>query len=180
MGVDTKGKIKGFIRPEEIVNFISQKYDKNVSNHVSVSRVCPISECTWDHNMNEHSEDDKNWYDLCGFICFNHNGDSRMLFYHYSNINHLENLNYYKNCGLEDMVRAETTSLSLGMWNNSVEIIKDIVTHFGGGWIDEDDCDSEEYYPIESNPDGSIKPVIKVTMQDIYDKFGGIVFITDK
>ena len=78
------------------------------------------------------------------------------------------------------MVRAETTSLSLGKWNSSVEIIKDIVTHFGGGWIDEDDCDSEDYYPIESNPDGSIKPVIKVTMQDIYDKFGGIVVITDK
>ena len=34
MSVDTHGKIKGFVRHEEILNFIRQKYDKNARDTV--------------------------------------------------------------------------------------------------------------------------------------------------
>ena len=58
-----------------------------------------------------------------------------------------------------------------------MEIIKEIVAHFGGGWIDENDCDDEDYYPIELNVDGSIKQVQYITMEDVYEKFGSVVII---
>ena len=77
------------------------------------------------------------------------------------------------------MVEAETTYLSLGFWGNSVEIMKEIIAHFGGGWIDENDCDDKTYYPIMINEDGSIKPVQYITMNDIYEKFGSVVIITE-
>lgn len=77
------------------------------------------------------------------------------------------------------MVLSETTYISLGFWGSSVEIIKEIVSYFGGGWVDENDCDDKEYYPIEVNTDGSIKPIQYVTMNDIYEKFGSVVVITE-
>ena len=61
-----------------------------------------------------------------------------------------------------------------------MEIAKEIIAHFGGGWIDENDCDDKLFYPIETNPDGSIKPVQYVTMEDVYEKFGSVVVITEK
>lgn len=178
MGMDTIGKIKGYIRHEEIFNFIKQKYDKNAKDCVTLNVNRPLNKCNWEYTINEHSEDNENWYDISGFIYFDNNGEQRMLFYNYSNINCLENIDYYAEWHLEDMVRSETTHISLGYHGNSVNIIKEIIAHFGGGWIDENDCDDIPYYPVEVNKDGSIKPVVYVTMEDIYDKFGGIVVIT--
>ena len=74
-----------------------------------------------------------------------------MLFYYYGNINSYENLKYYTEFGLEDMVKSETTHIGLGYWGSSVEIIKEIVENFGGGWLDENDCDDKEYYVVKSN-----------------------------
>lgn len=179
MSVDTCGKIKGFVRHEEILNFIKQKWDKNARDNVEKRINCPISECDWEYTINEHSEDNKNWYSIHGFICFKYNDEDRMLFYNYNNLNNYENLEYYSKYGLQEIVKAETTTINLGYWGSSVEIIKELVAYFGGGWIDENDCDDEEYYPIELNNDGSIKPVQYVTMNDIYEKFGGVVIIKD-
>lgn len=61
------------------------------------------------------------------------------------------------------------------MGGNSVEIAREIVAHFGSDWIDENDCDDKSYYLVETNPDGSIKPVQYVTMEEIYEKFGSVV-----
>lgn len=60
----------------------------------------------------------------------------------------IENLTFYSKHGLEDMVKSETTHISLGYWGNAVDIIKSIVAEFGG-WIDENDCDDKEYYAID-------------------------------
>lgn len=68
-----------------------------------------------------------------------------MLFYSYENLNHYENLEFYSKCNLKNMVETETTYLSLGYWGDSVEIIREIVAHFGGGWIDENNYDDKEY-----------------------------------
>lgn len=45
MGCDTYGRIKGHIRPENIVNFIRQKWDINAKNGVSKHIYKPISMC---------------------------------------------------------------------------------------------------------------------------------------
>lgn len=148
MSVDTQGKIKGFVGHEEIANFIKKKWDKNVVDNVEKEIVKPLAECDWEYQVNEHSDDSENWYTISGFINFMYNDDLRSLFYYYNNINSFTSLERYQRCGLEDMVKAETTSISLGCYGDSVEIIKEIIAHFGGGWLDEDDCDDEEYYPI--------------------------------
>lgn len=178
MGVDTNGRIKGFVRHDEIFNFIIQKYDKNAVDNVKKFVHKPLSEIDWKYKINEHSEDNENWYSVYGRIDFNYHGEERSLFYSYDNLNSYENLEYYSEYGLKDMVLAETTYISLGYWGNSINIIKEIVAHFGGGWIDENDCDDNPYYPIEVNIDGEISPVIYVTMNDIYEKFRSVVVIT--
>lgn len=149
MGCDTYGKIKGYVRQEDIFEFIKHKYDENAINKVGRTMTIPLSKCSWEYEVNEHSEDSENWYTISGFICFKYNEEDRMLFYCYNNINSFENLEYYMEYGLENMVKTETTHIGLGCWGSSVEIIKEIVENFGGGWIDENDCDDEEYYFIE-------------------------------
>lgn len=179
MGVSTQGRIKGYVSHDEILNFIRQKYDINAYSTVKKEIINDIKQITWKHSINEHSEDNDHWYDYSGYICFKDGEETRRLFYFYTNVNGFDNLEYYKDYGLEDMVRSEYVSISLHMHGNSIDIIKNIVAHFGGGWLDENDCDDKEYYPIDIDKDGTIKPVIYVTMSDIYEKFGGVVIITD-
>lgn len=173
MGLDVHGKLIGNVRHEEVFNFIRQKIDANAVDYVK-SEEHDMIKVSWGHI--KYGECDK-WVTTSGFISFTtKDGNSRSLFYCYDNINSLENLKYYSDLGLADMVKAETTFISLGYNGEAVEIIKQIVAHFGG-WIDENDCDDTPYYPILKNDDGSLKPVIEVTMNDIYDKFNAVVII---
>ena len=150
MGCDTDGRIKGYIRHEDIFEYIKNNYDKEAKDSVIRKITCPLSKCNWEYKINEHSEDNENWYTISGFISFKYNDEKRMLFYYYSNINSYENLKYYSEYGLEDMVKIETTHVCLGYWGSSVEIVKEIVENFGGGWLDENDCDDKEYYIVEA------------------------------
>ena len=172
MGTDTKGRLLGNIKAEDVLNFINQKYDINSTMNVDTSNYGSNDE-DW---IIERYDDSNNWIIVSGFINFQHNGVNRRLHYYKSNINSWENLKLYSEYGLEDMIKSETTNISLGCWGDSVEIIKDIVTHFGG-WIDENDCDDKEFYPILKNEDGNIKPIIYITKEELYEKFGGIVII---
>ena len=63
--------------------------------------------------INEHSETSEYWYADTGIIKFCYKGQERWLHYCYNNLNHLENLEYYKNLGLEKMERSEYTNLIL-------------------------------------------------------------------
>ena len=150
MGRNTYGKLKGYVKHEDIFEFIKNNYDKNATDSVKRKIVYPLSKCDWGYTMNEHSDDNANWYEFAGFICFNCDGEKRMLFYHYENINHLDDLEYYYEHNLENLARSERTHIGLGYWGSSVEIIKEILENFGGGWIDENDCDDEEYYWVEA------------------------------
>lgn len=166
MGVDTYGKLRGKVEIEEVANFISQKFEVEVTFK---SRT---------ENYGYQREHKKPWLSTTGWIDFKYKDENRSVFYIYCNINHKENLEYYAKHGLRDMVETHTTHVGLGYWGNSVEIIKAIVTEFGG-WIDENDCDEEEYYPIEKDSDGDIKPVIRVTRKEINEKFGAVVIIEE-
>ena len=145
MGCDTYGKIKGYINHKDIFEFIKNNYDKDAKSEITRKIMCPLSKCNWDYNLNEHSDDNTNWYTISGLIFFYYNDEYRMLFYSYSNINSHENLDYYTEFNLEDMVKSETTHISLGYWGSSVQIIKEIIKNFGGGWLDENDCNDELY-----------------------------------
>lgn len=179
MSVSTIGKIKGYVSHLDILNFIRQKWDPNAKSSVKRKDYGSISNCTWKHQINEHSDTQDFWYILSGFINFIYKGEHRQLLYVYDNVNHFEHLERYKEQGLEDLVLSETTYISIGKDKNSVDIIKTLVAQFGGGWLDEDDCDDNDFYPIEMDADGNIKPVIYVTMEEIYEKFGGVVIIKE-
>jgi hypothetical protein len=150
MGVDTKGRIKGRISPKEIVRVIKEKFGVDAVSDVKPHDYGKLDDLDFTF---EHYGNNGNWIIDHGFICFEINGDRRMLFYHYSNINIYENLTYYKKefperVDLEEMVKSETTNISLGCWKNSVEIIEAIVSAFGG-WVDDNDCDDVPYRRIE-------------------------------
>ena len=85
MGCDTKGKIKGYVSAEEILNFIRQKYDPKAKSHVTRNQTSPIDEVTWKYKFNEHSKDNDYWYTEEGFITFTYKDEQRQLFYIYSN-----------------------------------------------------------------------------------------------
>lgn len=180
MGCDTCGKIKGYIKHEDILNYIRQKWDKNAKDTVEKKIYKSISECDWKFKINEHSEDFDNWYIICGFISFKYHEEDRMLFYDYDNLNHYENLDYYSKRGLSELVETETTYILLGYYGGSVEIIKEIVAHFGGGWVDENDCDDKEYYPVNVNVDKNIEPARCVTMDEIRKVFGNNIIIVER
>ena len=107
-----------------------------------------------------------------GIIC---NSIIEDLFYSYSNMDFYSDLKYYEYRGLSDMVGVETTYISMTASKKSVEIIKSIIANFGGGWIDENDCDDDDYYYVDGNGNG--KPVKHVTLEEVYEKFGEIVII---
>lgn len=174
MGVDTKVRLNGRIKPEEILNFVKQKFDTNAKmSKIDESNLGLKSEKDYVYESYDNDPYTKSWSTS---ICFNYKGENRNIFYVYSNYNAYENLAMYKKYGLESMVKSETTTLILGCWGTSVEIMRTIVEEFGG-WIDENDCDDIQYEPVVKNPDGTIKPVIRVTIEEVYEKFGGIVII---
>lgn len=150
MGVDTKGKIKGRISPKEIVRVIKEKFGVDAVSDVKQHDYGKLDDLDFtfrNYGNNGH------WITDYGFICFEINGDRRSLFYSYSNINTYENLSYYKKefperVDLKEMVKSETTHISLGLWKNSVDIIEAIVSAFGG-WVDDNDCDDVPYRRIE-------------------------------
>lgn len=148
MGCDTIGKVKGFVKPDDLLNYIRENWDINAEGDIARKVMRPFSECDMVCNLNESCENDADWYVISGFIYFVYKGEFRQLFYNYSNVNFYENIHYYSTLGLTKMVEAETTTVSLGFHGKSVEIIKELIEHFGGGWIDENDCDDEEYYEI--------------------------------
>lgn len=149
MSVSTCGKIKGYIKAEDLCNFIRENWDVNVVNTINKEIIVPISDLKQNFLFNEHSTDNNNWYSFYGHIIFKYKNESRRLFYSYNNVNFLENLNYYSKHNLEDMVKAETTYISLENWGSSAEIITELIKNFGGGWLDENDCDDNQYYFIE-------------------------------
>ncbi len=148
MGCDTIGKVKGFVKPDDLLNYIRENWDVNAEGDIARKVMRPFSECDMVCKLNESCENDADWYVISGFIYFVYKGECRQLFYNYSSVNFYENIHYYSSLGLTKMVKAETTTVSLGCHGASVEIIKELVSHFGGGWMDENDCDDEEYYEI--------------------------------
>ncbi len=69
--------------------------------------------------------------------------------------------------------------MDLDFWGHSVEIMRAILSHFGG-WIDENDCDTEEAYFMEPQKDGITPNIIKITRSELNRRMGGMVVIVDE
>ena len=149
---DVCGKIAGYISYEKIAEYIKEKYNTEVEVDVQKRIKKPLSECKWVYTINDHSEDNDNYYEVSGLISFRIEGDpcGYCLRYLYSNIttvNQYTNPNYFR-----QIVEPETTEITLNILEcnkkvESVNLIKEIISNFGGGWMT-DDKDSELYYPV--------------------------------
>lgn len=162
MGCDTELKARGHVSAGDLCKYLAKKYGK-VGSEIT-RYTTPIGEIDYNYKLNPgHEKDDMRYRDY-GYIDFKAMTEEgkevvRSVFYYYSNTNPLENLEYYKELGLEEMVLTETTTISLGAWGDSVDILKDIAKAFGGGWLDENDCDEYPYYYVEgSSYEKQIKP----------------------
>lgn len=155
MGIDTQGYLKGYVKPEYILNYIKQKYDANATMEINIHDYGEKSKLNF---VKESYGDSDKWLIEAGYINFVDGIDQCSLFYMHNNINSYENLEYHTQNGLEDMVKQEKTSLLLRYCENSVEIMRNLVSQFGG-WIDENDCDDEDYYPISKDVDDNISSV---------------------
>ena len=67
-------------------------------------------------------------------INFTNGNDKRTLWCHWGEVSMYDN-------------HIQGVSLSFGLWGNAIEIMKDIVGHFGG-YVDENDCDDDTFYAI--------------------------------
>lgn len=144
MSCDTILRLKGHITVEQIVDYIDEHY-KFISKSIRKDNYGSLNRYNW---FEEKYDDSNEWKITSGFIRFNDGDENRNIFYDYQNINCYNNLGYYSKYNLEDMVKSETTFLSLGCCGNSVEIMKGIAQEFGG-WLDENDCDDEPPYWID-------------------------------
>ena len=137
-------RLKGHITVEQIVDYIDEHY-KFISNNVKEENGGSLNKY---NRVKEKYDDSNEWKITNGFIRFNDGDENKAIFYDYQNINFYENLEYYSKYNLENMVKSETTFLSLGCYGNSVEIMKGIAQEFGG-WLDENDCDDIPPYWID-------------------------------
>ena len=167
MGQDTRCKVRGYLSHEKLFQFIKENWDETAEMRIEKKVMNLLSNYEGQYIINQHSEDDNNWYDYMGYIDFKYKGEERSLFYLYENIR-------FKT----DLINAETTYLNLGCYGKSVEIMKEILLHFGGGWLDENDCDDKDYDYIEGSEEdkycSDVNHVFKKFLKKIgfHDTFG--------
>lgn len=154
MGLDTHGLIYPNVSVEEVYAHIVKYVDKEAKFH---------------RDSNVSNEFHKDWV----IITFTHKNENRNLscgiFKRY------EDDNYdFLGTDHDDWY----TWLSLGCWGNSVDLMRSIVSRFGG-WVDDNDCDDEPYYPVPVTEYGEPIKIFRVTRKELNERYGGIVLVVD-
>ena len=156
MSVDTKMRLVGNVRPEEIANYIMQVTGKEVL-------------------LNIGTADYQDFTIESGYIYFEMNG-RKSLFYNRPDCNLKENYDYYVSIGLKEMADTYTTDLLAGKNPEMYDFYTNLVAQFGG-WIDYNDCDDDAFKKVEKAPDNNIKPVVHIKLKDLYKQYGAIVIV---
>lgn len=159
MSVDCQGLLLGKISTEDIANVIKQ----NLGCGVTINKS--------DEESVMYCSEDKTNYIISNYINFTYKDEERSLHVFYDSIQH--DIKNYKD--YVDTTK-EYTQISLGHWGSDKEIMEEIIKEFGG-YIDYNDCDDEYYVQIAQDKNNSIKPVIHITMEELYEKYGAIVVI---
>lgn len=177
MSVSMKIRLDGHITPEVLLNWLYKNAKSACMADTSKinMRLEPYVDtktCYNDDGSDLYMETTTFYYTLPEQF-------STRLFMQYFNYNNYENLDYYYELGLEDMVRAETTTLIVSRPTDmDKEIGIKLVSDFGG-WIDYNDCDNEPYVRVDKNTD--FNPNVRhVTLEEVYEKFGEVVIIDKK
>ena len=180
MGTSTRALLKGKINPEEIANFIMQHYNLE-PNQIRIYDIFANS-----IKLENKLKPIKQYGTATEF--WNTDTTHIVFINPFRKESHRSLFWYYSNCvfeGKDEHITSqyETTYISLSYDTEAIEIIKAITAHFGG-WIDENDCDGISYREIvpggSEGKNGEIKPVFYVTMEELQEKYGGIVKIISK
>lgn len=150
MANDTKVAIPGRVSVERVINaigfvgaqFIQQDVELKEFNHRPKTKTlggipCPIIYCG-NENLHEY-----------GFITVLFRGEYRQLFYHYDSRFILDPEEIERNIdnGYPEFNR-DFTTLSLGMDQNAIDLLTEVVRYFDG-YIQEDDCASMFYHKVQ-------------------------------
>lgn len=147
MSVNTKVRLRGYITPEEISDFLKEKFGYRIrfgvtTSHYAIpaeSKVYDIYKTTGDWEVRSG----------CIDVIVDDTGEkSRSIFYYKSNLNFRENYESYASSHPEliEMVCSETTCLSLCYDEFAIEVLGAIADEFGG-WLCENDG-NETYYRV--------------------------------
>ena len=134
MSCSTHVRLDGFVKPEQIIEYITRG-EINATTVKHFIEVIDMPYVAPGYRVRK------------GSILIRLSSEIAVIFYYHANINLKENLDYYISVGLGDMIESETTWLSMDYSKYSVSIMKQITEEFGG-WIDEIDQDDKLYYRI--------------------------------
>lgn len=157
MGCDCDGKLIGWVKPEEVVKALFHLGYKNIISHVGAPAKNWLRSEFQNNYPNELSKLNPSYpaseyhETISGFINFDAFGEQRNLFYYYANecfATDLEELPENEGKDLSEIEFQELTSLSLGSWGHSREIMRSILKVLGGGYVDDNDCDDIPPYFI--------------------------------
>lgn len=152
MSVNSVAKLKGNISEIEIIKFLKKRFDCEIINDVETSVHDSDYYKHFEDSIKEFYDADKKYIQRNGFIHLKFQSNiHHTLFYSYNSVNFYDNLEYFSEKGLEDMVKSETTFLSTDCSEQGIEIIKTITKHFGG-WYCKNDCD-DDYQSVVSTKD---------------------------
>ena len=184
MGISTNGRIKGKVTVEQIKKYLLSIGCTDIKTSISENEVSGSY-------IKVIYGAEKSFINKSGFITFTtKEGNSRCLCYIYDTYNYFENESYWKEYEedypyIMETVYSETTYISLGRDEEAIELISNIISTFGGGWIDKNDCDdipyeivepTTDYKPVYSEVTKVVAPVIKAENdEDIQTWFENLV-----
>ena len=71
------------------------------------------------------------------------------MFYYYSPLHSRDGYDDCNDKNILEIINSDTTCLRMPFCKESINILTNIVKYFGGGWIDDNDCDNEDFYKIK-------------------------------
>lgn len=152
MGLNSTAYIKGKVSHNDIFDYIKKCYDINVSTDIKTK--------VYDDEIAENVRSARTAEQIFSDTIFHTNGhiyfcdkdwNVHKLYYNYDSFS--DPCIGEESSSLEGLESAELTYLSMGYVPNSVEIMKDLLEHFGGGLLSECDATGPDYsvYPNKEN-----------------------------
>lgn len=144
MGVDTKVRIVGNVSAESVVEALKTELGIEATSDIETTTRYYDNDDDEVVFLGEKGEEQL----TMGNISFEYKGDKRNLFYWHSDMVWVDKPTVeraIKNNAIE--LIGETTTLSLSLYGDAVEIMTALAKHFDG-YIDENDCDDIYYHKV--------------------------------
>ena len=158
MGCDSVAYLKEFVEPKCIYDYIRNNIDHNIiCDGTKWETICSLDSIKFDDYKKSQMpiifakspEDFKNWRILSGWIYFNMHNKDWPMFYYYSPLHSRDGYDDCNDKNILEIINSDTTCLRMPFCRESINILTNIVKYFGGGWIDDNDCDNEDFYKIK-------------------------------